>query len=122
MGGRVTTHVLDLSSGGPASGMKVELYMLAGGSGLSIRLAEGVTSRDGRLDEPLLAGQDMRSGIYELQFHVGAYYDSRQSCESDAKTAFLDQVPVRFRIEAAEEHYHIPLLVAPGGYSTYRGS
>ncbi|CAM4386800.1 hydroxyisourate hydrolase [Paenibacillus tarimensis] len=122
MSGRLTTHVLDLSNGQPASGMKVELYMLAGGSGLSIRLAEAVTNRDGRLDAPLMSGQDMKQGMFELLFHVGAYYDGRQGRESEATTPFLEQVPVRFKIEAAKEHYHIPLLIAPGGYSTYRGS
>jgi 5-hydroxyisourate hydrolase len=119
MSGRLTTHVLDVSRGGPAQGVRVELYQITIGEGY-IKLTESVTNSDGRLDAPLLIGNDMLVGIYELLFHVGDYYRGNSDQWSDPM--FLEQVPIRFSMTNADDHYHVPLLVAPGGYSTYRGS
>lgn len=115
MGGRLTTHVLDVSQGTPAGGMRVQLWRLAAG-GEREMLKEIFTDEDGRYHEPLLAGEAMEAGSYELLFDVGGYY------RGNAQAAFLEQVPVRFRLADPGAHYHVPLLVAPGGYSTYRGS
>ncbi|ANS73321.1 5-hydroxyisourate hydrolase [Paenibacillus yonginensis] len=123
--GRLTTHVLDLSRGRPAEGVAVTLYKLndgglmnSGGSSGGARqlLREAVTNSDGRLDEPLLTGESMEAGLYELEFDVGSYFGQ------EASGGFLELVPVRFRIAGPDEHVHVPLLAAPGGYSTYRGS
>lgn len=103
----LTTHVLDLARGCPAAGMKIELHSLG-------KLLKAVTTNiDGRTDAPLLSGEEFTAGEYELVFHVGDYFGERR---------FLDRVPVRFTIEDAEAKYHVPLLVSPWGYSTYRGS
>lgn len=114
--GRLTTHVLDTGSGRPAAGLRVVLHRLDGGTG---EVARGVTNNDGRLDKPLLEGPAFRSGRYEILFHVGDYFRARGVALADP--AFLDVVPVRFGI-AEDAHYHVPLLVSPYGYSTYRGS
>ncbi|MEK3723819.1 hydroxyisourate hydrolase [Paenibacillus sp. FSL H8-0034] len=119
MSGRLTTHILDISQGCPAQGVRVELFLVTAGEGI-VKLTESVTNRDGRLDAPLLIGNDMLIGVYELLFHVGDYYRGTGDQWSDPM--FLEQVPIRFSITNTEEHYHVPLLVAPGGYSTYRGS
>lgn len=118
MVGRLTTHVLDTANGVPAAGMAVELWRLNGDERALLRAA--VTNADGRLDEPLLAGDEMRVGVHELIFAVGAYFAA-----GDARLAeppFLDRVPVRFGIADPDAHYHMPLLVSPWAYSTYRGS
>lgn len=114
MAGRLTTHVLDLASGRPAEGLRVELFRLAPTAGA--RLAQGVTNADGRLDAPLLEGDALITGIYELVFHAGDHLRA-----SGAPDAFLDTVPIRVRLAAGESH-HVPLLLSPYGYSTYRGS
>ena len=111
--GRLTTHVLDTSAGKPASGVRVVLRRDGE------VLAEGVTNADGRMDKPLLEGAAFRSGSYELTFHVGDYFRARGTALADP--AFLDVIPLRFAI-ADDAHYHVPLLVSPYGYSTYRGS
>jgi 2-oxo-4-hydroxy-4-carboxy-5-ureidoimidazoline decarboxylase len=116
--GRLSTHVLDTYAGKPAAGVRIELYEVAA-SAISL-LAEAVTNADGRTDEPLLAGGPLRIGRYELRFHVGEYF-ARGSL-SLPQPAFLDIVPVRFAIAEPEGHYHVPLLVTPWSYSTYRGS
>ena len=117
-GGRLTTHVLDIMRGRPAAGMRIGLYRLDdGGSGTRVRLREARTNADGRTDEPLLAGAAFEAGCYELVFHAGEYFRA-----AGADIGFLDEVPVRFRIADPAAHYHVPLLAAPGGYSTYRGS
>ena len=116
--GRLTTHVLDTASGSPASGVRVELFRLAENGRQSVR--DTVTNADGRCDAPLLAGEDFGPGRYELVFHVGAYFRAAGAALRDP--AFLDEVPVRFGVAAAGEHYHVPLLISPYGYSTYRGS
>jgi 5-hydroxyisourate hydrolase len=123
MSGRLTTHVLDLSSGRPAGAMEVVLYRvevsrLEGHRRREIKRT--VTNADGRCDEPLLAGDEMVVGRYEIIFRVGAYF--RESGVKLPEPPFLDDVPIRFGIADAEAHYHVPLLVSPYGYSTYRGS
>jgi 5-hydroxyisourate hydrolase len=105
----LTTHVLDTMRGCPAAGMKIELWSLD----RSKLLKTVVTNSDGRTETPLLAGDEMIAGNYELVFHVGDYFGERR---------FLDRVPVRFVISDAGAKYHVPLLVSPWAYSTYRGS
>lgn len=114
----LTTHALDTSRGRPAAGMRVELWALEhrlGDAPSKERLLRDVRlNGDGRSDGPLAEGE-LAPGAYELRFHVGAYYGAEAP-------VFLDVVPVRFIIGDADGHYHVPLLVSPGGYSTYRGS
>jgi 5-hydroxyisourate hydrolase len=119
MEGRLTTHVLDLSRGIPAAGMKIELWRYLD-SGKSKLLLNVETNPDGRTESPLLSKKDMLSGEYELVFAVGDYY--RAQAFTQPESLFLDFVPVRFLIHHPQMAYHVPLLVAPGGYSTYRGS
>jgi 5-hydroxyisourate hydrolase len=113
--GRLTTHVLDTASGKPAAGVRVVLRR----DGEPEVLAEGTTNADGRLDKPVLEGAAFRNGRYELTFHVGDYFRKTGTPLTDP--AFLDVIPLRFAI-AEDAHYHVPLLVSPYGYSTYRGS
>ena len=117
--GRLTTHVLDTVCGGPAAGVRVELRALYE-SGQTRLLLTAQTNRDGRTDQPLLEGAAFAAGQYELAFHVGAYFTARGA--SQATPPFLDVVPVRFGIADTQAHYHVPLLVSPWSYSTYRGS
>lgn len=112
--GRITTHVLDTAAGKPAAGLKIDFYHLNGPARDLLRTV--TTNDDGRCDEALLAGDAMRAGVFELVFHVGDYLNR------DEAVSFLDQVPVRFGIGDPTAHYHVPLLVSPFGYSTYRGS
>ena len=116
--GRLTTHVLDAAHGCPGSAIKVELYRVEGER--LERIASAVTNSDGRCDGPLLQGDDYRSGVYQLQFQAGDYYRARGTALPDP--AFLDVVVLRFGIDAGQEHYHVPLLISPYSYSTYRGS
>lgn len=116
--GRLTTHVLDTAGGRPASGVRIELFRLTGDG--RERLGDIVTNADGRGDAPLLAGDAFAPGRYELVFHVGAYL--RASGADLPDPAFLDEVPIRFGVAKPGEHYHVPLLISPYGYSTYRGS
>ncbi|WP_206424213.1 hydroxyisourate hydrolase [Cohnella candidum] len=118
MSGRLTTHVLDISAGRPAAGLRLQLFALDE-EGAPLLLRDVRTNADGRLDEPLLEGADKGNGLYEILFWVGDYFGSG---DGEAGDPFLDWVPVRFRIADGNAHYHVPLLVAPGGYSTYRGS
>ncbi|SDO59802.1 5-hydroxyisourate hydrolase [Paenibacillus sp. yr247] len=118
MSGGLTTHVLDISSGRPASEVRIDLFLLQ--DGRSELLRSETTNADGRLQGPMLSGDDFTPGIYELVFHIGDYF--RGIGTELAEPAFLDQVPVRFGISAKEAHYHVPLLIAPWGYNTYRGS
>jgi 5-hydroxyisourate hydrolase len=117
MAGRITTHVLDISQGKPAAGMRVQLWKREVQTS-PILIKEDVVNSDGRLDVPLLADEYLTIGIYELVFEAGSYF--RDSCGLDS--TFLDVIPIRFQVLDAQSHYHVPLLVAPGGYSTYRGS
>jgi 5-hydroxyisourate hydrolase len=114
--GRITTHVLDAAAGRPAAGMKVVLSRLDGAPNV---MAETVTNADGRCDKPLLEGAAFASGQYEIFFHVGDYF--RRAGVRLADPPFLDVVPVRFGV-TEDAHYHVPLLVSPYAYSTYRGS
>jgi 5-hydroxyisourate hydrolase len=114
--GRLTTHVLDTAAGVPARGMRVDLVFLDTG----LAIGSFTTNADGRLDGPALEGDTMRLGRYELTFHVGAYFAGRGVAAADPP--FLDLVPVRFAIADPGAHYHVPLLVSPWSYSTYRGS
>lgn len=116
--GRLTTHVLDTASGRPAAGLAITLYRIEG-SDRSL-IARAVTNADGRCDAPLLAGETMAVGVYELIFEAGAYLSGSGATLSEP--AFLDEIPIRFGIADAGAHYHVPLLLSPYGYSTYRGS
>ncbi len=113
--GRLTTHVLDTSHGRPAAGIVVRLY---DGNGALLR--ETRTNADGRCDAPLLEGETLRVGRYRLEFEVGAYFRARGTRLSEPP--FLDLVPIVFAVADADAHYHVPLLVSPFGYTTYRGS
>lgn len=120
MAGYLTTHVLDTASGCPAGGLRIELLRIGGEA--SVRLAEAVTNADGRTDGPILPEAAFAPGIYELRFHCGDYLGrtGRRDRAEDAPP-FLDMVPIRFGMAEAV-HYHVPLLLSPYGYSTYRGS
>ena len=115
--GRLTTHVLDTALGRPAAGLAISLRR-AGKHGTP--LASVVTNKDGRANEPLLQGEGMEAGSYELVFEAGAYFDRLGLSLPSPK--FLDQVVIRFGIDDPGAHYHVPLLLSPYGYSTYRGS
>jgi len=114
--GKLTTHVLDTALGKPAAGLRIEVFRLSGGR---TRLADVTTNADGRVDAPLLEGDAFAPGEYELLFHAGAYLD--QTGQDLPSPKFLDLIPLRFGI-AEDSHYHVPLLLSPFGYSTYRGS
>jgi len=114
--GRLTTHVLDTMHGKPAMGMRIDLLMMHGDH--NHHIGSVVTNADGRVEQPLLAGDRFHPGTFELVFHVGQYF-ARMGVE--AEHPFLDTVPVRFTM-GDESHYHVPLLVSPFAYSTYRGS
>jgi len=114
---RLTTHVLDLTRGKPGVGMRVELYALTPERRL---LASIVTNHDGRSDGALASTGDIGPGVYELLFHAGDYF--RRSGAALPDPPFVDEVPVRFGIAEAAAQYHVPLLVSPWSYSTYRGS
>jgi 5-hydroxyisourate hydrolase len=111
--GRLTSHVLDTSAGRPAANVRVVLRR-----GDEV-LADTRTSADGRTDKPLLEGATFQAGSYELTFHIGDYFRAKGIALADPP--FLDVIPLRFAI-AEDTHYHVPLLVSPFGYSTYRGS
>jgi len=115
--GSLTTHVLDTASGKPAAGLTIELFRLGREAE---PLATVTTNADGRVDRPLLEGAALAAGTYELRFHAGDYL--RRTGAKLPDPAFLDVVPIRFGIAAPGEHYHVPLLLSPYGYSTYRGS
>jgi 5-hydroxyisourate hydrolase len=112
--GRLTTHVLDTSSGKPAAGLKIELW-----TGVAL-LKTAITNQDGRADGALLEGEAFKIGIYELRFRAGDYLRALGIKLEDP--AFLDVIPIRFGIANTAQHYHVPLLLSPFSYSTYRGS
>ncbi|MGO4705748.1 hydroxyisourate hydrolase [Microvirga sp. 2MCAF38] len=116
--GRLSTHILDTSNGRPAKSVRIELFALDGDKRHAV--ATEMTNADGRTDAPLMTGATFRTGTFELLFHVGAYFRSLGTPLSDPP--FLDVVPIRFSIAEADGHYHVPLLVSPWSYSTYRGS
>jgi len=113
--GRLTTHVLDTSIGKPAAGVRVVLQR----EGDAAALVDAKTNPDGRIDKPLLEGAAFKSGRHVIDFHVGDYFRAHGAVLADPP--FLDVIPLRFAI-AEDAHYHVPLLVSPYGYSTYRGS
>ncbi len=115
MSGKLTTHVLDTAHGRPAAGIPIRLSRRDG-----TLLCEGVTNADGRCDAPLLQGSAFQTGVYDLVFHVGAYYTKHVLTAPEP--AFLDEIVLRFGVADASAHYHVPLLLSPYGYSTYRGS
>lgn len=117
MPGYLTTHVLDTARGCPAEGIAIALYAVSGNS--HRKIAEAVTNADGRTDSPILPEDAFKPGTYELIFFTGDYL--RATGQAGADPLFLDQVPIRFGM-AEEDHYHVPLLLSPYGYSTYRGS
>ena len=117
--GRLSTHVLDTHSGRPAAGISIELAELSD-LGQSRVVARAVTNSDGRTDQPLIGGRPVPIGRYELTFHVGAYFADRGVPLSDPP--FLDRIPLQFAVSDPEGHLHVPLLVTPWSYATYRGS
>ena len=117
MAGFLTTHVLDTARGCPAEGLKIELYRLEGGERVLLKAL--VTNDDGRTDEQILPAAAFQPGEYELVFHAGDYL--RAMDMAGEEPLFLDVVPIRFGMSEAV-HYHVPLLLSPYGYSTYRGS
>ncbi len=114
MSGFLTTHVLDTASGLPAAGMQIDLYRLEGDG--RTHLVRMVTNDDGRTDSPILPAADFAVGRYELVFQAGAYFGRQEDI------SFLDEIPLRFGINDPSSHYHVPLLVSPFSFSTYRGS
>lgn len=110
--GRLTTHVLDTSTGKPASGIKIELFSN------DKKLATATTNDDGRVDTPMLEGANFVEGSYQLVFHANDYFTQNGGEPSN----FLNEVVIRFNVADAGEHYHVPLLLSPYGYATYRGS
>ncbi len=122
--GRLSTHVLDTSRGRPAEGVSIRLYRL-GAKEDRVLLKTAITNKDGRTDTPLLQGDAFDCGTYELLFDVGAYFGANDGADSEAGTAardpFLRLIPLRFTM-GEDAVYHVPLLVTPWSYSTYRGS
>jgi 5-hydroxyisourate hydrolase len=116
--GKLTTHVLDTARGKPAAGVAIWLYRVTGNS--HKKIAEVVTNSDGRTDGPMLEGAALTAGQYELVFHAGDYL--RATDQASGEVLFLDQIPIRFGIADPTVHYHVPLLISPFAYSTYRGS
>lgn len=114
--GQLTTHVLDTAQGRPGAGIRLELFEVSDGRRL---VSSARTNQDGRCDAPLLHGDAFSTGRWELVFHVGEYFAGAGVTLPDPP--FLDQVSIRFGI-AADTHYHVPLLVSPWSYTTYRGS
>jgi 5-hydroxyisourate hydrolase len=115
----LSTHVLDTVRGGPAQGVTIELFELAANGGRTL-LKTTVTNADGRTDAPLIAAAEARVAGFELVFHIGDYF--RAAGVATAEPPFLDMIPIRFAVASPEAHYHVPLLVSPWSYSTYRGS
>ncbi len=115
----LTTHVLDTVRGRPAADMRVELLRLDPSSGERQEIKAVRTNQNGRTDTPLLAADELSPGVYELVFDVGEYFDAAPDIPDPP---FLDRVPVRFGVAEPSAHYHVPLLVSPWSYSTYRGS
>jgi 5-hydroxyisourate hydrolase len=116
---KLSTHVLDTASGQPAAGMSLSLYEV-GEDGFPTLVKTAVTNADGRTEQPLLSGDEMKAGRYEIRFRVSDYFTGKGVAQADPP--FLDLVPIRFAISDAAGNYHVPLLVSPWAYSTYRGS
>ncbi|MDB9511563.1 hydroxyisourate hydrolase [Kamptonema animale CS-326] len=120
MTGKLTTHVLNTAQGCPAANMAVELWTVNIQSGEKTILKTISTNIDGRTDAPLLAEDELKIGVYELVFAVGDYFAKESAIAT--QPPFLDRVPIQFGIADTTIHYHVPLLVSPWSYSTYRGS
>lgn len=118
--GKLSTHVLDTANGKPAAGMKIDFYKLKQNGERSM-IKSVVTNDDGRTDELLLDDASIKVGRYEIEFNVGEYFSKLAGTENH-EPAFLEKVPVQFGISDASQNYHVPLLVSPWSYSTYRGS
>jgi len=114
--GRLTTHVLDIANGCPGAGIRIDLFCV----GQNDAINSAITNADGRCASPLLEDENFTTGEYELVFHAGDYFNSKG--QEDGEQRFLDQVVIRFGINNQDQHYHVPLLLSPFGYSTYRGS
>ena len=114
--GRLTTHILDTANGKPAAGVQLRLYALGSDR---VQCTTAITNADGRTEKPLLEGDAAQTGSYEIEFDIGPYFEAEGNQVADP--AFLDTVVIRFAISSGE-HYHVPLLVSPWSYSTYRGS
>lgn len=117
MTGFLTTHVLDTARGCPAQGLKIDLYKFEGET--RTHLKSVITNDDGRTDSQIMPAEEFATGTYELVFHAGAYLDAIGTPPESPR--FLDVIPLRFGMSEAS-HYHVPLLLSPFGYSTYRGS
>ena len=118
MPAKLSTHVLDIAQGCPARDVQIEVWSIVGETRTLLKTVR--TNADGRTDQPLLAAEEMRAGRYELVFYVGDYFAGKSSPGPQA--LFLDRVPVQFGIADPTASYHVPLLVSPWAYSTYRGS
>ncbi len=116
--GFLTTHVLDTATGKPAQGLTIELVKINGSQ--ENLLKSVVTNSDGRVDGPILSKEEFETGVYELRFMAGDYLKNQDTQLPDP--LFLDIIPIRFGMADASAHYHVPLLLSPFGYSTYRGS
>ena len=116
--GRLTTHVLDTAQGQPGSGIRLALSRRDGSSWVELKTE--ITNHDGRVNTPLLDGDEFQVGSYQLVFAAGDYF--RASGIQLPEPAFLEDVVIRFGVAAADQHYHVPLLISPYSYSTYRGS
>jgi len=114
--GRLTTHVLDIANGCPGAAIRIDLFRC----GQTVAITRTITNADGRCERPLLEDEGFVAGEYELVFHAGEYFKARG--HADGAHRFLDRVVVRFGIDDETQHYHVPLLLSPFGYSTYRGS
>jgi 5-hydroxyisourate hydrolase len=116
--GKLSTHVLDTAHGRPGAGVKVELFAVAGDARRLVK--SDTTNQDGRCNAPLMEGDAMRTGQYELVFHAGDYFAAQGA--QLAEPRFLDRITIAFGIADVEQNYHVPLVVTPWSYSTYRGS
>ncbi len=116
--GFLTTHVLDTASGNPAANMSIELFRIENDDAVLLKTV--VTNSDGRVDGPILPEQEFAIGVYELRFNAGNYL--REQNSELQEPLFLDIIPIRFGMAEQGSHYHVPLLISPFGYSTYRGS
>jgi len=116
--GKLTTHILDTARGVPCAGLHIELFVFS--SGVRTSVCKRISNADGRCDGPLLQGAAFEPGEYELEFHAGDYFASQGIAQPSPR--FVDRVSLRFGIADAEQSYHVPLLVSPWSYSTYRGS
>ena len=117
MSGYLTTHILDTAKGRPAQGVRIDLFRLEGDHRIHLKIMH--SNSDGRTDAPILPEDKFQTGVYELVFNAGDYII--HSTGTDRSELFLDRVPIQFNM-AKEAHYHVPLLLSPFGYSTYRGS